>query len=582
MKHQIMLIISVMAVCVALAGTAVAQPNQPEAPAAAITTKFTYQGQLKRDGALFNGTCDMQFNLWDADNGGAQLATYTPPAQVNVTDGVFAVELDFGAQFKGEARWLETATKCADDADFTTLPRVALTPTPYALGLMPGAQIEGSINGSAGILRASNDGAGAALVGLANSTTGTTYGVLGNAFSPNGYAIWGYASNNATALRGFAADGGRGVWGSSLTWQGVFGESRDNVGVVGTSTNFNGVWGDTEADNAIGVVGWGKDPCPSGSPATCYVTHVRNASGVAGHALAGGYGVWGQSATGVSVAGFAPGYDRPDVDAYSLSTPAAMFGGVNGVIGFTKSTGNGVSGVATTAGGTGVYGYGADNTIAVAGTRNGYSTNDLNGYGFAKPAAMFGGPNGAIGFSKTDGGNGLSGVATTAGGVGIAGYNFAGGYAGYFYGKASTTSLEIRGGSDLAEWFDVGTDKVEPGTLMVIDPDNPGHLTLSRSAYDTKVAGVVSGAGDVKPGLTLQQEGILDGDTQVAIAGRVYVKATADNGAIEPGDLLTTSDRPGSAMKATDRNRSSGAIIGKAMTSLDKGEGLVLVLVNLQ
>ncbi len=106
MKHQIMLVISVLAVCVALAGTAAAQPNQPEAPAAAITTKFTYQGQLKRDGALFNGTCDMQFDLWDADNGGAQLATYTPPAQVNVTDGVFAVELDFGAQFKGEARWL--------------------------------------------------------------------------------------------------------------------------------------------------------------------------------------------------------------------------------------------------------------------------------------------------------------------------------------------------------------------------------------------------------------------------------------------------------------------------------------------
>ena len=95
MKHQIMLVISVLAVCVALAGTAAAQPNQPEAPAAAITTKFTYQGQLKRDGALFNGTCDMQFNLWDADNGGAQLATYTPPAQVNVTDGVFAVETGF-------------------------------------------------------------------------------------------------------------------------------------------------------------------------------------------------------------------------------------------------------------------------------------------------------------------------------------------------------------------------------------------------------------------------------------------------------------------------------------------------------
>jgi hypothetical protein len=62
----------------------------------------------------------------------------------------------------------------------------------------------------------------------------------------------------------------------------------------------------------------------------------------------------------------------------------------------------------------------------------------------------------------------------------------------------------------------------------------------------------------------------------------VYVKATASNGVIQPGDLLATSDMPGYAMKATDPDRSHGAIIGKALTGLDKGEGLVLVLVNLQ
>ena len=53
---------------------------------------------------------------------------------------------------------------------------------------------------------------------------------------------------------------------------------------------------------------------------------------------------------------------------------------------------------------------------------------------------------------------------------------------------------------------------------------------------------------------------------------------------IKPGDLLTTSEVPGHAMKATDRERWDGAIIGKAMSSLESGEGLVLVLVlvNLQ
>jgi hypothetical protein len=62
----------------------------------------------------------------------------------------------------------------------------------------------------------------------------------------------------------------------------------------------------------------------------------------------------------------------------------------------------------------------------------------------------------------------------------------------------------------------------------------------------------------------------------------VYCRAVANNGSIHPGDLLTTSDVPGYAMKATERDRSSGSILGKAMSTLASGEGLVLVLVSLQ
>jgi hypothetical protein len=62
----------------------------------------------------------------------------------------------------------------------------------------------------------------------------------------------------------------------------------------------------------------------------------------------------------------------------------------------------------------------------------------------------------------------------------------------------------------------------------------------------------------------------------------VYAFATAANGPIKPGDLLTTSEVTGHAMKTTDAARSHGTIIGKAMSSLEQGEGLVLVLVNLQ
>jgi hypothetical protein len=68
----------------------------------------------------------------------------------------------------------------------------------------------------------------------------------------------------------------------------------------------------------------------------------------------------------------------------------------------------------------------------------------------------------------------------------------------------------------------------------------------------------------------------------VALTGRVYVQADTVNGPIQPGDLLTTSLTPGRAMKVTDHARAQGAILGKAMTGLAAGEGLVLVLVSLQ
>ena len=153
----------------------------------------------------------------------------------------------------------------------------------------------------------------------------------------------------------------------------------------------------------------------------------------------------------------------------------------------------------------------------------------------------------------------------------------------YVNGRLITRVLEITGGSDLAEAFEVQDGAaVEPGSLMVIDAANPGHLRMSTVPYDTKVAGAISGAGNVKTGLTLQQEGVLEGDARVAIAGRVYIKAEALSAPITPGDLLTTSAIPGYAMKATDRARAQGAIIGKAMTGLAEGQGLVLVLVSLQ
>ena len=148
----------------------------------------------------------------------------------------------------------------------------------------------------------------------------------------------------------------------------------------------------------------------------------------------------------------------------------------------------------------------------------------------------------------------------------------------------STASLTIRGGADLAEPFNItsGQSEVPQGAVVVIDDQNPGHLKLSESAYDTRVAGVVSGANGINPGIQMHQQGLLEGGKNVALTGRVYVQADTSNGPIKPGDFLTTSATPGHAMKVTDHARASGAILGKAMTALSEGKGMVLVLVTLQ
>lgn len=149
-------------------------------------------------------------------------------------------------------------------------------------------------------------------------------------------------------------------------------------------------------------------------------------------------------------------------------------------------------------------------------------------------------------------------------------------------GQLYVNVLTIRGGADIAEPFQMSQRGLPKGAVVVIDEEHPGHLKLSSEPYDRRVAGIISGAGGVNPGLSLSQQGVMEGDQQVALTGRVYVQADTSNGPIKPGDLLTTSASPGHAMKVTDPQRAHGATLGKAMTRLDEGEGLVLVLVALQ
>jgi len=149
-----------------------------------------------------------------------------------------------------------------------------------------------------------------------------------------------------------------------------------------------------------------------------------------------------------------------------------------------------------------------------------------------------------------------------------------------------TGSLTVDGNlaakyQDLAEWVPA-TEQFSAGTVVVLDDTTPNQVTSSNTSYDTRVAGVVS----EQPGIALGEKS----DTKVLVAttGRVRVKVDASKAPIRIGDLLVTSDVRGTAMKSEPilisgrRMHAPGTLVGKALEPLEKGTGIILVLLSLQ
>jgi len=134
---------------------------------------------------------------------------------------------------------------------------------------------------------------------------------------------------------------------------------------------------------------------------------------------------------------------------------------------------------------------------------------------------------------------------------------------------------------DVAEWVP-SSEQLGAGTVVVLDQTKSNQVTSSTTAYDTRVAGVIS----AQPGITLGEKS--DSKVLVATTGRVRVRVDASRGSIAIGDLLVTSDVPGLAMKSEAVNLGGvqihrpGTIIGKALEPLAKGKGEILVLLSLQ
>lgn len=135
--------------------------------------------------------------------------------------------------------------------------------------------------------------------------------------------------------------------------------------------------------------------------------------------------------------------------------------------------------------------------------------------------------------------------------------------------------------ADCAEAFDIAfASALDAETVMVLDAE--GALRESTEAYDKKVAGVLSGEGEYRPGIVLDRKGPRGNRRPLALVGKVFCKVDVECAPVEVGDLLTTSPTPGHAMKAADPARAFGAIIGKALRPLREGKGLIPFLVALQ
>ena len=596
-------------------------------------TAFTFQGRLNDGAAPATGHYDLRFTLQDAATAGSQIAGPLTLVPVGVTNGLFTVRLDFGlGVFNGAARWVQIGVRTNGSAVAHTVlsPRQPVTAAPYAVmagnitGNLPDAQLSANVpklNANQTFSGNLNlNGSGSLGIGTASPLDAKLD--LEGTLRLNDFDLWlrpGTDRNHGIGYRSTAS--GRGVDGPF-----VYGFNGGALGVSGPDSvalawDFNGnIWVSNHLDAAS--------------------LNVRNSANVGGRL---GFGsatrqmlnLWG-TVYGMGVQNNTL-YQRSDGNfAWFLGGSHTNASGLPGFGGRRQmllsdngdlyvrqsivvdddglSDGNSRPGL--------IFGPGSGEAVASVRGTNGVNRYGLDFYtGFQKRLSIAN--NGNVGINTTAPG-GLLDVNTGNGsfqvisdlvptinltGGGIPGTmrlrntlevfpSFDGTRVGKIdvrdangaptitlsgTGVATVKVLEITGGADIAEPFQMShADELPKGAVVVIDEENPGRLKMSHEPYDTRVAGIISGANGVQPGLALHQQGKIEGGQNVALTGRVYALADATAGAIKPGDLLTTSGTPGHVMRASDSDRRSGAVLGKAMTGLKDGKGLVLVLVSLQ
>jgi hypothetical protein len=363
------------------------------------------------------------------------------------------------------------------------------------------------------------------------------------------------AIKKVPAVAGEHTAGGEGVRGNSSHGTGTLGTSESGVGVWGGSKSSSGVGGMSES--GIGVHGVSKSgPGVRGD--------AENGDGVFGFARRS-TGVHGMSETGIGV--------RGDCDTFQ-----GVYGHSNrnaGVVGESEHL-HGVFGTCHNPNGAGVYGTNDAGGMGVQGESSGGAAV----FGHSEEAeAIYGETNSPdraaiAAFNLNSNGTGAAFYARKVGNLG---------HAAWFEGDVHVTQtvscegdVSLRNG-DCAEEFTVSDPSTAiPGSAMIIRED--GKIQPCNHPYDHRVVGVISGAGPFNPALILDNQGGQD-RCPVALLGKVYCLVDAAFGKVVAGDLLTTSETLGHAMRADDAARMVGTIIGKALATLETGRGLIPVLV---